>query len=448
MARGTTAYSKAPRKFNNPLSKWLEKRKIEQKQLEEQAVRMVTNKIEDNALRLIDNLSNLDFIHTSLPSNVLTDRQRQYDKLMAEEKFDEARKIEYPHICSLDWTTRGLVQMLRNDRQNVNMDIRPIDEKLMALALMLQQFVAHGDVVAAKTTTAALQVGIQDIRCKLPIYQPELAAAFVEENTKYLDKWITLAGYAQRYDHTKSNQEIEEAAAQKARDLQAAKTQKIESRIDQEPEFAKDFFHILDHDSKTDRANWTASQAEVHAILVDAKLEDFNIKLHQLQSITLGNDVSSIQQQMDALRTYLNKLPIVSDPNLMNQYREAMEKFVEGIAESDARMEETLNMVDQISGALDQLNDSAGATLANEAAQMQAMKLFDKFGQNMSDKNGEAALDHARMKREHGWLSPEEREAQRLANEKRIAEEMAAQQRQRSTQTAKNTQAQHLTQSN
>ena len=447
MARGNNPSGSArrgtARKFDNPLSRWLEKRKLEQKQLEDQAVRMVTNKIEDNALTLIDKLNSVDFIHTSLPDSVLQDRQKKYEKLMAEDKPEEAMKIERPDICSLEWTTRGLVQMIRNDRQNINMDIRPIDEKLLTLALMFQQFVAHGDAMAAKTAIAALQVGIQDIRCKLPIYQPDLAAAFVKENTEYLDKWITLVGYAQRYDHTKNNQETELAAAQKARDKQAAKTKKIEERIDTDPVFAKDFFHIVDHDTKTDRANWTKSQADVHSILVDAKLEDFNIKLHQLQSIAFSSDMSAVQQQMDALRTYLNKLPIVSDPNLMNQYKEAMEKFVQGIAESDARMEETLNMVDQISGALDQLNESAGATLANEAAQMSALKLLDKFKQNLADENGEAALDHARLKREHGWLTTEEREAQRLANEKRIAQEQAAHQ----TQTTKNVQSKRLTQS-
>ena len=419
------------RKFNNPLSRWLDERKAKQKNLEEQAVRMISNKIEDNALKLMDELGSVDFIHSGLPESVLTNY------------------AEGPYaICQLEWDTRALIQMIRNARQNINMDIRSIDEKLMTLVLMFKQFVAHGDVMASQMALDALKVGIQDIRCKLPVYQPSLAEAFVKENTEYLAKWVTLVGFAQRYDHTKNNLATERAATEAAEAKKEAKTEKVANRIESEPEFGDAFRHILEFDTPADRANWTKIQREVHTTLVDAKLEDFNIKLHKLQSITFENDLSAAKQQMESLRTCLNRLPNVSDPNLMNQYKEAMERFVHDIAESDARMEETLNTVDQLSGALDQLNESAGAVLMNEAAQQAAAKLLASYQKKVDQEIGVDAIAHARNLRELGWLTKEEREAQRLANEKRLAELKAQQAAEQQAQKTQNTNSQKARQAN
>lgn len=422
------------RKFDNPLSRWLEARKQKQKDLEEQAVRLVTNKIEDNSLTLVDKLNSVDFFHSNLPDSVLRDRQLEVERLVEEGKAELAAQIQRPEICTLEWTTRGLVQLLQGDRQHINMDIRPIDEKLMTLVLMFQQFVAHGDEVAAKTTIDALQVGIQDIRCKLPVHQPELAEAFVKENSEYLEKWITLIGFAQRYDHTHNNLINANADVLDAETKQQEKVESIDQRIETEPDFADAFFYIRDNDTREARTKWTKTQREVHMLLVDAKLEDFNINLKVLQSITLENDKMAIKQQMDAIRTCLNRLPNVSDPNLMNKYREAMDAFVREIAASDQRMEETLNTVEELSGALAQLEESAGNVLAKETAQQSADALFAKLQKKVENDNGQTMADHQRRLREQGYLTKAEREELKKQNELKIQAEQKAQQKVRTAE--------------
>lgn len=430
----TGAKKPGTKKFNNPLSRWLESRKQKQKDLEEQAVRLVTNKIEDNSLTLVDKLNSVDFFHSRLPDDVLRDRRMEYDRLMAEDKPEEAIKILQPDICDLEWNTRALIQSIQRDRQHINMDIRPIDEKLMTLVLMFQQFVAHGDVVAAKTTIAALQVGIEDIRCKLPVHQPELAAAFVKENTEYLDKWISLIGFAQRYDHTGNNLINANADVQDAEAKQQEKVESIDHRIENEPEFADAFFYIRNNDTREARTKWTKTQREVHMLLVDAKLEDFNINLKILNSITLENDLKSIKQQMDALRTCLNRLPNVSDPNLMNKYREAMDNFVREIAASDQRMEETLNTVEELSGALEQLEESTGNVLAKEAARQSADAIFEKLQKKVENENGQTMAEHQRRLREQGYLTKAEREEQKKLNEQKAKIEQQSVQKVQTTQ--------------
>lgn len=400
--------SPSPWKFRNPLKEWRERRQQEKKALEEQAVQKITNKIENNALSLIDELSSVDFIHSELPEYVLHDRK------------DEE---QLPAICSLEWDTRSLIQLIRDDRQNINMDIRSIDEKLMTLVLMFKQFVAHGNVMAARVAMDGLRVGIHDIRCKLPVYQPELAEAFVEEYTKYLDKWISLVHFAKNYDHTGDNLDIEKAATRDAMERKTEQLNTIEYRIRNEATFYDAFTKIQDSLSSSDRSSWTALDREVHTMLVKAKLEDFNIDLHNRRSISLENDLSILRHQMDSLRTFLNKMPDITDPDLMNKYQEAMEQFVRDLAESDKRMEDTINMVDKLTGALQQVDESMGHTLAMEASKSSANKIMDHILEKQKEQVGMSEAEHARKMRERGLKSPEQIAAEKDAIERQLAEE-------------------------
>lgn len=400
----------APRKFRNPLKEWRERRVAEQKALEDQAVQKVTNKIETNALTLIDELSSVDFIHSGLPEYVLQDR-----------KDEEV----LPQICSLEWDTRSLIQLIRDDRQSINMDIRPIDEKLMSLVLMFKQYVAHGDVMAARIAMDALKVGIHDVRCKLPVHEPELAEAFVEKFTEYLQRWITLVGFSRNYDRTGDNLDIAKAAAQDAKDRKAEQLDTVDYRVRNEPVFAEAFFNIQDSKSSADRSSWTDLEREVHTMLVKAKLEDFNINLHNRQTTSLENDMSILRHQMDSLRTFLNKKPDFSNPNLMNEYQDAMNQFVRDLAESDKRVEDAINMVDQLTGAMQQLDESQGHMLAMEAAKSSANKIMDEILQKQKDQTGMSEAEHARKMRERGLKTPEQIEAEKAAIQRQLAEEKA-----------------------
>ena len=400
----------APKKFRNPLKEWFEKRRAEQHALEEQAIQKVTNKIETNALTLIDELSSVDFLHTSMPEYVLNDR-REEDVL--------------PQICTLEWDCRSLIQLIRDDRQSINMDIRPIDEKLMTLVLMFKQYVAHGNVMAARMAMDALKVGVHDIRCKLPVHEPKLAEPFVEKNTEYLARWITLVEFSKSYDHTGENLDIEKAAAREALDRKEQQRDSINQRVRTDKVFAKAFFDIQDGVNAADRSKWTELERDVHTMLVKTKLEDFNINLHTRQTTALENNLNILRQQMDSLRIFLNKKPDVANENLMNEYQEAMKQFVNDLAESDTRMEETINMVDQLTVAMAQLDESQGHRLAMEAAKGQANKIMDEILEKQKDQTGMTEEEHARRMKERGLKTPEQLAAEKAAIEKQLAEEKA-----------------------
>lgn len=389
------------RKFTNPLKEWREKRKAEQKALEEQAVQKITNKIEDNALKLIDELNAVDFIHSDLPEYVKNDRQKEETA---------------PHICNLEWDARSLVQLIRNDRQSINMDIRAIDERLMTLVLMFKQFVAHGDVMAARMAMQALQVGIHDIRCKLPVHQPKQAATFVKVHAEYLDKWITLVGFSQKYDRTGDSLSTEKAAAQDAADQKEQQLTSIEKRLQEDRAFLVAFQEIQ---TLTDRSKWTALHRETHMLLVAAKMEDFNIDLHNRRTVSLEKDLSILRHQMDSLRTCLSKKPDFSDPDLMNQYNDAMTQFLKELSESEQRMEEAINMVDKLNGALKQLDESMGHKLAMQASQDSAKNILEQIAEKQKNQVGMTEEEFAARMKALGLKTKEQ-----LAAEQKAIQEM------------------------
>lgn len=392
--------------FTDPVSRWMKQWKEKQQQLEEEAVRRIANEIEGNAQDIIGELGSVDFLNSRLPAHILNETAEGY-----------------PTMSRLEYETEALIQLLDKDPQHINMDIRSIDKKLLALALMFKQSVAHGDAMAAQMAKDALYVGIHDIRCKLPTHQTDLADAFVQENTEYLDNWLTLVGFAQSYDHVKNSLAIQNAATKDAEQRQKDKVESICDQIDENEAFAQAFFFILDHDTPENRADWDDIQRKAHKLLIDAKMEDFNIMLHRRQSMAFENDLSSIKQKMDSLRTSLNRLPNVSDPNLMNKYKDSMQDFVKNIAASDARMAETLTTVDELSGALQQLDVSSGSVLKNEAAQAQAAILLKRMMTLQEIQSGQSTVNHMRNLREHNWLTKAEREALRIQNEQKLAQE-------------------------
>lgn len=379
------------RKFSNPVKEWFAKREAEKKAMEDQAAQKVTNKIEDNAQKLVKELKTVDFLHCDLPQYVLNDRRGETD---------------YPQMCSLEYDTNYIIQLIEDDRQTITMDILPIDKQLMALVMRFQQYVAQGDVTAAKTARDAILLGVREIRCKLPVNIPEQVEPFIKGHAEYLEKWVTLVDLAQRYDRVGNALSNQKAATQDARDRKAYQVAGIASRIKdpKEPDFAAAYFKIKDGKLSPDRSTWSDKEREVHTLMVNAKLMDFTINLHNRKTTSLENDMNRLMGQMDNIRAFLNEMPDFSDPNLLNKYNDIMDQLIEDFVASDQRMEETLNTVERITAALRQVDESRGNLLAMEAATLEAQKVLDEI---LKENQTISADEHSRLLEQHGLKTPE-----------------------------------------
>lgn len=276
--------------MRNPLHQYLAERKQKQ---QEEAARAVSKAVQSNTHRLIHTLAAVDFLHGDLPTDIPTGEGSQ--------------------LSPLEQDTRCLIQLLQQAPPDICMDIRPIDEKLLTLAQMFRQFVDHGDATAAATAMDALRIGIHDIRCKLPLSQPDLAETFVNTHAAYLDEWIALVGLAQKYDRTLENLKIQEAALREAVAEKEQLRDSIEQHLKAEPDFCAAFLDIQHERLPADPSLWSGIQLEVHQLLRTAHQQDFNADLHQRRFYALQDDLLRLKQQMDASRTQLAFLPGASD---------------------------------------------------------------------------------------------------------------------------------------
>ena len=355
---------------SNPFAAWIEGRKQRQFDAREKAAKMITNTIAKNEATIVDQLNSVDFLHSRLPESVLTKKSRP------------------GQTCSdLEYATKAIINMLLTNPQTIKTDIREIDKRLLTLVLLFKQAVEQGDKKAAYTAKGALVRGMNEIRTRIPQNQPQLSKQFVELNSKYLDEWITLVGLAQVADRTRQNYE----AQKREDDLAKAKAEAIVddyvATIEDDKERLSALYHILEHDTPEERGQWTPMQRQVHAELIDFRMKKVRAALSDVILYQKEIDLKNKEGQIDTLRTKLASVPIVADPDLLNQFQDAIDDLFEQLAKSDAEIDETLKTLDDIEGRIKQLDSAPGAIRARETAAEAAEELVDAIQKKQKAQN-------------------------------------------------------------
>lgn len=138
-------------------------------------------------------------------------------------------------------------------------------------------------------------------------------------------------------------------------------------------------------------------------------------------------DLATKNSQIETLYSKVATQKIVADPNLMNKFREEVNFMFDQIAESDAEIDETLRMMDDIEGRIQQMNTAPGATRAREVAAEQATILADEIKKQQDAYIGERGKLASEKRRNLGILSREEEELKKReaeAENQRILEEL------------------------
>lgn len=385
---------------SNPFTNWLENRKERRRQAEEEASRLITNKIAENENIIIDKLSSIDFFHSRLPKNVL-----------------EAKAREEQPCGDLEYAAKGVIHMLRKNPQTIKMDIRKIDQKLLTLVLLFKQTVEQGDIRASYAAKGAIVRAVADIRCRIPQEQPELATMFVEANSKYLDQWITLVTLSQVADRTKQNVDVQKDRLEKAQARSNEEVDELQKRIREDDAFLVAFNKLTEHTANDNRSTWSEVEREVHRMMVERRMERANLELNSILLQQQEMDLSTKEMQVEMLYSKVASLPIVTDPDLMNKYQESIDELFRQLAESDAQIDETLKSMDDIEGRIQQLNHAPGSLRAQEVAAEEAEKVLAEVTKLQNDQSGKTAVRAKKMREEMGILSEEQ-----LAEQKRQAE--------------------------
>lgn len=383
-----------------PFLNWLGNRKERRCQAEEEASRLITNKIAENENVMIDKLSAIDFFHSKLPKDMLETKSRP----------------EQP-CGDLEYAAQGIIHMLRKNPQTIKMDIRKFDQKMLTLVLLFKQTVEQGDVRAAYAAKGALVRAVVDIRSRIPQNQPELVTQFVEVNTQYLDQWITLVTLAQVADRTKQNLEVQRGHLKKAQDKNNEDIEALEKRIREDNEFTIAFNKLMDSTLSQDRSKWDETEREVHHLMVERRMDKANLELNSLLVQQQELDLRTKVAQVEVLYSKVASLPIVTDPDLMNKFQESIDELFKQLAESDAQIDETLKTMDDIEGRIQQISRAPGSLRAQEVAAEEAEKTLQEIKVRQNVQSGEEANRAKKMREEMGILT----EAQ-LAEQKKQAD--------------------------
>lgn len=391
----------------NPFANWLENRKERRRQAEDEASRLITNKIAENENIIIDKLNSIDFFHSRLPKEVLEAKARP------EQRYGD-----------LEYAAQGIIHMLRKNPQTIKMDIRKFDQKLMTLVLLFKQTVEQGDVRAAYAAKGAIVRSVADIRSRIPQDQPELAGLFVEANTKYLDQWITLVTLAQVADRTKQNVDVQRDRLDKAQTRNNEEIDALHKRIREDDKFLMAFNSLTDRSMSKDRSQWDEIEREVHRMMVERRMDKANLELNSLLLQQQELDLSTKEAQVEMLYSKVAALPIVTDPDLMNKFQESIDDLFRQLAESDAQIDETLKTMDDIEGRIQQLSRAPGSLRAQEVAAEEAEKALQEITERQRDQSGQSAVRAKKMREEMGILSEEQLEE--LKRQAELEEQRAA----------------------
>lgn len=316
------------------------------------------------AQAIIDQLNAVDFSRSRLPREILEDHT--------------------PGIpfCKLEYSTKvRLVKRLTLCRLPDDVDISPLDKRLLNLAGRFEGYVRAGDLVSTIMTHDALVRGIHDIRCNFPKNPAVPPEDFIRINADYLDQWIVLIQFAEIYDRQVKGLARQRQENQKQLEEVNKSIDNLCTRVATDPDFGDAFFHILDHDRLEERIHWTPAQREVHTMLVDHRLEQVTLQMSNLQLNALEQNQLTIKQKIDTLRVQLTDVPIVTDPELMNKYRDAMKSFLRNVEASDAFFNETFEQMRKYEDTLQRLGESDSATRQNIAAADGARTTIEKLNQ-------------------------------------------------------------------
>lgn len=390
----------------NPIANWLEKRKDRRIQAENEAARLITNKITQNENIIMDTLSSIDFFNSKLPKEVLE------------------RKAKPEHRCGdLEYATKAIIATIKRNPQTIKMDIRKIDQKILTLVLLFKQSVEQGDEEAAYAARAGIARAVHDIRCRIPHEQPELSRQFVDTNTEYLDQLITLVLQAQQADRTKENVERQRKLLEKAEAEYEETLDHLQNKIEKDVRIAEAYDKLNKRTHTRDRSDWTKEERELHSILVGRRMEKVNLDLKRQMLQQQETYLMTTKGKMDVLFTHAANLPIPTDPDLLNKFQESVDNLFKRMLETDAQIESALKTMDDIEGRMQQLNNASGSKLAMEVAAEEAERTLAEIQDRQRIESGEAALQHKKLLEDLGILTEEQLAEQRKQVEEKLREQ-------------------------
>lgn len=265
------------------------------KEVEETLAKIITYDTAKNALAIADTLRSIDFLNSKLPEEVL-----------------EHKKNPNRSCGDLEFTCKAAYSMLIKNPQTLPADLRKIDEKLLAIAVLLKQSVEQGLVHASYAARDALVRGISEVRSKVPSNDSELLDGYLETNAKYLDSWITLIKNFQRADLMEKDIKTIKLLVEEMKKRDEENSDIIEKwRQEENSPEGEALTYIRAHGTEEERKNWTPLQRKVYMFLRDWRVNQIKACALECKLKEYETELDLLTQQTEVLSARLTSAPDV-----------------------------------------------------------------------------------------------------------------------------------------
>lgn len=298
--------------------KWGQKHKEAQQCIAEKAAREVTIDTAGNEKLIIETLDSIDFTHSKLSEEVLCRKGNP------NQPFGD-----------LELAQRLLIALISKNPRKAQEDIRKIDARILTLVYCFKEAIELGDEKAAYYARSGLFRAVREIRMT-PQNSPEQRRVFVEIGSTYLDAWIALVGICQIYDHLKKNKAVVDEELKSARDEEKAKSEQLVEKLKKEPEALIALDDIAKCCLPNNYEDWTFVQREVLKGVRGRRLLEDEIALIERVAKQFEAEILAMSNQIELQYARIACCPIVTDPDLMNRYKEMVDDLLNGVLECTA----------------------------------------------------------------------------------------------------------------
>lgn len=307
---------------------------------------------------IINELESIDFLHSKLPK----------EDLELKSNPDRA-------IGDLEYASRRLIKSLRDNVSTPKADLRPIDGQLLILAQKFKYAVEKGESNAAFAAKAALAMGVDKVRGRVPEKQPDKLKAFIDSSAEYLAHWVTEVNLSSVVDQTQRQADTFRARLEtKEGELENLQNE-LELRIRDDSEFARAFGEVSRDELPENRENWTAEQRDAHGFLVDMNLCEESVGAARQDYDIKELELRICRQRVEDLKGTLAIEPSPDIDDLLNQYGHVMENWFTKLEKIDVAVAEFEKQRIYFEGIREQLEQGEGVTAMRARAGEQARKI-------------------------------------------------------------------------
>ena len=350
----------------NFLKDWIASGKERRRREEAEAAKKIANETAYNEKAIADTLLGVSFLRSRLPQEILTQRTPRKDQ------------NDMDPCCDLEHDARELAREMMDQQQTMQVDLRSIDQQLLVLAQRFQEAVEKGYATTAFAALDGMIRGIHEIRARVPQNDLKFCNQYIEVNTNYLKEWVHLCDQVKEMDLMRENVKKRQASYDSEKEEADKRKDAFWKKMEQDGHKGDIFLKIYQYKKPEDRLSWSNEVMEVYENLVEMRFKDADLDLQNCLLRQEQSRLSNQEGQVEFLRGKLLGLPIVQDPNQLNELQDAMDGMIREMAQIDTELSETFSVMGKIEAQLLQMQSAQGNLRMMETASMQAQKMVEE----------------------------------------------------------------------